>query len=391
MLKPTPSLPPPLEAIELLIPMTSPFMLTSGPPEFPGLIAASVWRKSWFSTSCSSSMCRPRALMIPWLTEWVRPKGLPRARTQVPTAASSLLPSRAAGRSSRPSSSTAMSASASDQTRSGCRARPVLQVDVDLARRGPEDHVVIRQDVQALPPVGPDDDPRAGLLELADAVALLVPARLAGDDVDHRGRDGSATSSKVRSICWNCSYCRASADSSPPRSGPGPPCPATRRRGRPRDRRAGGLVTCAATNGPPRSKATPRKIPKVKVASSTSGVRVRAISTGLRSEARDERRRDRLRGLMRADGGPVRVWTSINIRSATPPSQRTARFDLPTSAVIRRTVRIGGPSRVRCGGLRQARRKKKPPDVPAVSRDDREGRWRLIGPIRSGPSRNRSG
>ena len=50
--------------------------------------------------------------------------------------------------------------------------------------------MVIGQDVQALPPVGPDDDPRAGLLVLADAVALLVPARLAGDDVDHRGRDG---------------------------------------------------------------------------------------------------------------------------------------------------------------------------------------------------------
>ena len=37
MLNPTPSLPPPFEAIELLIPMTSPFMLTSGPPELPGI------------------------------------------------------------------------------------------------------------------------------------------------------------------------------------------------------------------------------------------------------------------------------------------------------------------------------------------------------------------
>ena len=83
MLKPTPSLPPPLEAIELLIPMTSPFMFTSGPPELPGLIAASVWRKSWFSTSWSSSTCRPRALMIPWLTEWVRPNGLPECQDPV--------------------------------------------------------------------------------------------------------------------------------------------------------------------------------------------------------------------------------------------------------------------------------------------------------------------
>ena len=30
-------------------------------------------------------MCRPRALMIPWLTECIRPKGLPRASTQLPT------------------------------------------------------------------------------------------------------------------------------------------------------------------------------------------------------------------------------------------------------------------------------------------------------------------
>ena len=30
----------------MLIPMTSPRMLTSGPPELPGLIAASVWMKS---------------------------------------------------------------------------------------------------------------------------------------------------------------------------------------------------------------------------------------------------------------------------------------------------------------------------------------------------------
>jgi hypothetical protein len=55
MLKPTPSLPPPFEAMAVLIPITSPFMFTSGPPELPGLIAASVWRKSWFSTPSSSS------------------------------------------------------------------------------------------------------------------------------------------------------------------------------------------------------------------------------------------------------------------------------------------------------------------------------------------------
>ena len=69
-------------------------------------------------------MCRPRALMIPWLTECIKPNGLPSAITQVPTGASSLLPSRAAGRSSRSSLRTAMSALASFQTFTGKIERP---------------------------------------------------------------------------------------------------------------------------------------------------------------------------------------------------------------------------------------------------------------------------
>ncbi|MNC98753.1 hypothetical protein D3C83_168110 [compost metagenome] len=45
--KPTPMLPLlPWVAIALLMPMTSPFMLTSAPPELPGLIGASVWMAS---------------------------------------------------------------------------------------------------------------------------------------------------------------------------------------------------------------------------------------------------------------------------------------------------------------------------------------------------------
>ena len=41
--KPRPSLPPDGEMMNVLTPTTSPWMLTSGPPEFPGLIGASVW------------------------------------------------------------------------------------------------------------------------------------------------------------------------------------------------------------------------------------------------------------------------------------------------------------------------------------------------------------
>ena len=38
--------PPDGEMIAVLMPMTSPSMLNSGPPELPRLIAASVWMKS---------------------------------------------------------------------------------------------------------------------------------------------------------------------------------------------------------------------------------------------------------------------------------------------------------------------------------------------------------
>ncbi len=41
--KPSPSLPPLREMIDEFTPITSPAALTSGPPELPGLIDASVW------------------------------------------------------------------------------------------------------------------------------------------------------------------------------------------------------------------------------------------------------------------------------------------------------------------------------------------------------------
>ena len=43
MEKPTPEFVPVLVRMELLTPMTSPARLSSGPPELPGLMAASVW------------------------------------------------------------------------------------------------------------------------------------------------------------------------------------------------------------------------------------------------------------------------------------------------------------------------------------------------------------
>jgi hypothetical protein len=43
MAKPSPIDPPPLVKMEDASPITSPDALASGPPEFPGLMAASVW------------------------------------------------------------------------------------------------------------------------------------------------------------------------------------------------------------------------------------------------------------------------------------------------------------------------------------------------------------
>ncbi len=66
------------EMMAVLMPMTSPRMFNSGPPELPGLMAASVC-----STSCDrcSATVKGRlvALMTPTVTVWPRPNGLPTA------------------------------------------------------------------------------------------------------------------------------------------------------------------------------------------------------------------------------------------------------------------------------------------------------------------------
>jgi hypothetical protein len=64
------------------MPTTSPFMLNSGPPELPGLIATSVWMKG---TKFSCGRERPLALTMPAVTEFSKPKGEPMATTHSPT------------------------------------------------------------------------------------------------------------------------------------------------------------------------------------------------------------------------------------------------------------------------------------------------------------------
>ena len=111
--------------------------------------------------------------MIPWLTECIKPNGLPSAITQVPTGASSLFPSRAAGRSSRSSFRTAMSALASVQTFTGKIDAPSRRNTRILDGFGAINHVVIGQDVKPGGAVASDDHARAGLLKLPGTPALV--------------------------------------------------------------------------------------------------------------------------------------------------------------------------------------------------------------------------
>src|SRR5437867_1893940 len=91
-------------------------MLSSGPPELPGLIDASVWMKSVYVRSSVRSE-RPTALTTPVVTVCERPKGLPIAITVSPIMRSAAEPKGMCGRSSPALTRTmAMSASASAPT-----------------------------------------------------------------------------------------------------------------------------------------------------------------------------------------------------------------------------------------------------------------------------------
>ncbi len=79
MAKPMPELcSAPLEAIMVLMPMTSPRELSSGPPELPGLMAASVWMASSMGAPSEPRIDRME-LMMPRVMVPLRPKGLPMA------------------------------------------------------------------------------------------------------------------------------------------------------------------------------------------------------------------------------------------------------------------------------------------------------------------------
>src|SRR5438093_4695851 len=91
---PMPTLPPAGLTMAALMPTTRPSWSTSGPPELPGLIDASVWMKSSYGPAPRK---RPFALTMPAVAVCVRPNGLPIASTQSPTLRLSESPSGSVG------------------------------------------------------------------------------------------------------------------------------------------------------------------------------------------------------------------------------------------------------------------------------------------------------
>ena len=111
----------------VLTPITSARELTSGPPELPGLSAASVWITSPIRRPFWARSERPTALTMPAVTVDSNPSGLPMAMAICPGLSFLELPSRADGsRSVVSARSTAMSVSGSrPSTRAGKRRASV--------------------------------------------------------------------------------------------------------------------------------------------------------------------------------------------------------------------------------------------------------------------------
>ena len=97
--KPTPSFPPDSLSIWAVTPITSPAMFSSTPPEFPWLMAASVWIVLVIVKLFGAVMSRWRALTMPDVTVFASPNGLPIATTPSPTATLDESPSASGCRS----------------------------------------------------------------------------------------------------------------------------------------------------------------------------------------------------------------------------------------------------------------------------------------------------
>ncbi len=132
--KPTPDAPPEAERIAVFTPIRSPFMSTSGPPELPGLIAASVWMNEEKLLTPVSE--RERAETMPLVTVWPTPNGSPIASTRSPTCTSAASSIAITGSFSAPGSifSTARSArGSSSNTLAGHSRRSAVTTVISWA------------------------------------------------------------------------------------------------------------------------------------------------------------------------------------------------------------------------------------------------------------------
>ena len=86
MAKPTPALSPVLLAMAVFMPIIRPWLSSSGPPELPGLIAASIWIIDF--NDRPDAMTGQRTVQAgddAGVSVRSRPKGLPMAKTRCPT------------------------------------------------------------------------------------------------------------------------------------------------------------------------------------------------------------------------------------------------------------------------------------------------------------------
>jgi hypothetical protein len=115
-----------------LIPTASPWELMSGPPELPGLMAASVWM---YESKDALKIFRPLEDTTPTVTVWSKLKGLPMAHTQSPTRIRSESPRETVGRPLDSTLRSARSVEGSDPTRRAGSSR--LSASRTLTRAGP--------------------------------------------------------------------------------------------------------------------------------------------------------------------------------------------------------------------------------------------------------------
>ena len=157
--------------IAVLMPTTSPRTLSSGPPELPGLMAASVWSMSCERPSVMGKG-RPMALITPTVTVCARSNGLPMAITQSPGSICAESPNFASA-SSRFGFSVELDQGAVGERVAADHLGLVIDVGVlaeerHLDLRGALDDVVVREDEAVLV----DDEAGAG--------GLRPPVRAAG-------------------------------------------------------------------------------------------------------------------------------------------------------------------------------------------------------------------